>query len=171
LAAAKFIEAVNRVVTSVPGRQVGTVGRISALPGAPNVIPGKVVLSLELRDLDAAKINMLFERIKAEAEKIAAESKTRFDFKEINVNIPAPTDLKIRSLIADAAHDLGLTTKSLPSGAGHDAQDMARLGPVGMIFVPSVGGISHSPREFSRPEDIANGANVLLYTLLKLDRL
>jgi N-carbamoyl-L-amino-acid hydrolase len=171
LAAAKFIEAVNRVVTSVPGRQVGTVGRISALPGAPNVIPGKVVLSLELRDLDAAKIKMLFERIKAEAEKIAADSKTKFDFKEINVNIPAPTDPKIRSLITEAAHDLGLTTKSLPSGAGHDAQDMARLGPVGMIFVPSVGGISHSPREFSRPEDIANGANVLLHTLLKLDRL
>jgi len=58
----------------------------------------------------------------------------------------------------------------LPSGAGHDAQDMARLGPAGMIFVPSVAGISHSPREFSRPEDIANGANVLLQTLLKLDR-
>jgi len=171
LAAAKFIEAVNRVVTSVPGRQVGTVGRITALPGAPNVIPGKVVLSLELRDLDAAKINMLFERIKAEAEKIAADSKTKFDFKEINVNIPAPTDPRIRSLITEAAHDLGLTTKSLPSGAGHDAQDMARLGPVGMIFVPSVGGISHSPREFSHPEDIANGANVLLHTLLKLDRL
>lgn len=170
LAAAKFIEAVNRVVTSVPGRQVGTVGRITALPGAPNVIPGKVVLSLELRDLDAAKINMLFDKIKSEAEKIAAESKTKFDFKEINVNIPAPTDPKIRSLISDAAHDLGLTTKSLPSGAGHDAQDMARLGPVGMIFVPSVGGISHSPREFSHPADIANGANVLLHTLLKLDR-
>jgi len=170
LAAAKFIEVVNRVVTSVPGRQVGTVGRITALPGAPNVIPGKVVLSLELRDLDAAKINMLFERIKVEVEKIAAESKTKFDFKEINVNIPAPTDAKIRSLISEAAHDLGLTTKSLPSGAGHDAQDMARLGPVGMIFVPSVGGISHSPREFSRPEDIANGANVLLHTLLKLDQ-
>jgi len=170
LAAAKFIQAVNRVVTSVPGRQVGTVGRINALPGAPNVIPGRVVLSLELRDLDAAKINMLFEKIKAEAEKIAAESKTKFDFKEINVNIPAPTDPKIRSLISEAARELGLTTKSLPSGAGHDAQDMARLGPVGMIFVPSVGGISHSPREFSHPEDIANGANVLLHTLLKLDR-
>ena len=171
LAAAKFIEVVNRVVTSVPGRQVGTVGRITALPGAPNVIPGKVVLSLELRDLDAAKINMLFEKIRAEAERISAESKIKFDFKEINVNIPAPTDPKIRSLITEAAHDLGLTTKSLPSGAGHDAQDMARLGPVGMIFVPSVAGISHSPREFSRPEDIANGANVLLHTLLKLDRL
>lgn len=170
LAAAKFIEAVNRVATSVPGRQVGTVGRINALPGAPNVIPGKVVLSLELRDLDAAKINMLFERIQAEAQKIATESKTKFDFKEINVNIPAPTDPQIRSKISEAARDLGLTTKLLPSGAGHDAQDMARLGPVGMIFVPSVGGISHSPREFSRPEDIANGANVLLHTLLKLDK-
>ncbi len=169
LAAAKFIEAVNRIVTSVPGRQVGTVGRINALPGAPNVIPGKVVLSLELRDLDAAKINMLFERIQTEALKIAADSKTKFDFKEINVNIPAPTDPQIRSFIAGAARDLGLTTRLMPSGAGHDAQDMARLGPVGMIFVPSVGGISHSPREFSRPEDIANGANVLLQTLLKLD--
>ena len=170
LAAAKFIQAVNRVVTSMPGRHVGTVGRITALPGAPNVIPGKVVLSLELRDLDAAKIQMLFERIQAEAEKIAAESKTKFGFKEININIPAPTDARIRSLISEAARDLSLTTKLMPSGAGHDAQDMARLGPVGMIFVPSVGGISHSPREFSKPDDIANGANVLLHTLLKLDR-
>ena len=171
LAAAKFIEAVNRIVTSVPGRQVGTVGRINALPGAPNVIPGKVVLNLELRDLDAAKINMLFERIQAEAQKIAADSRTKFDFKEINVNIPAPTDPQIRSVISEAARELGLTTKLMPSGAGHDAQDMARLGPVGMIFVPSVGGISHSPREFSRPDDIANGANLLLHTVLKLDRL
>ena len=170
LAAAKFIEAVNRVVTSVPGRQVGTVGRINALPGAPNVIPGKVVLSLELRDLDAAQINMLYEKIRAEAQQIAAASRTKFDFKEINVNIPAPTDTRIRGLISEAAKELGLSTRLLPSGAGHDAQDMARLGPVGMIFVPSVGGISHSPREFSRPEDIANGANVLLHTLLKLDR-
>ncbi len=169
LAAAKFIDAVNRVVTGVPGRQVGTVGRIQALPGAPNVIPGKVVLSLELRDLDAAKINMLYEQIHAEAEKIANASGTKFDFKEINVNIPAPTDGRIRQLIGDAARDLGLTTKQMPSGAGHDAQDMARLAPVGMIFIPSVGGISHSPREFSRPQDIANGANVLLHTLLKLD--
>jgi N-carbamoyl-L-amino-acid hydrolase len=171
LTAGRFIQAVNRVVTSMPGRQVGTVGRISAvLPGAPNVIPGKVVMSLELRDLDAAKINMLYEKIQAEAQKIAAESGTKFDFKEINVNIPAPTDPRIRSLISDAAHDLGLTTKLMPSGAGHDAQDMARLGPVGMIFIPSVGGISHSPREFSHPEDIANGANVLLHALIKLDR-
>ena len=128
-------------VTSVPGRQVGTVGRITALPGAPNVIPGKVVLSLELRDLDAAKINLLYDRIYQEAQEIAQTSRTKFEFKEINVNIPAPTDPRIRAIINDAARELGLSTKLMPSGAGHDAQDMARLGPVGMIFVPSVGGI------------------------------
>jgi beta-ureidopropionase / N-carbamoyl-L-amino-acid hydrolase len=169
LAAAKFIESVNRVVTTVPGRQVGTVGRIQALPGAPNVIPGKVVLSLELRDLDAAKIAMLYQRIRAEAGRIADASGTRFDFKEINVNVPAPTDPRVRVLIAESARALGLSTKLMPSGAGHDAQDMARLGPVGMIFVPSVGGISHSPREFSRPKDIENGANVLLGAVLGVD--
>ena len=169
LAAARFIEAVNRVVTSVPGRQVGTVGRIQALPGAPNVIPGTVVLSLELRDLDAAKIAMLYERIRAEARRIGDASGTTFDFKEINVNEPAPTDRRLRGMIADAARELGLTTKLMPSGAGHDAQDMARIGPAGMIFVPSVGGISHSPRELSRAEDITNGANVLLGTVLEFD--
>lgn len=170
LAAAKFIQAVNQIVTSVPGRQVGTVGRIQALPGAPNVIPGKVILSLELRDLDGAKIKMLYEKIYAAAQEIATASKTRFSFNEINVNIPAPTDERIRATIVESAKELGLSTKSMPSGAGHDAQDMARLGPVGMIFVPSVRGISHSPLEFSRPEDITNGANVLLHTLLKLDQ-
>jgi N-carbamoyl-L-amino-acid hydrolase len=169
LAAAKFIEAVNRVVTSVPGRQVGTVGRIQALPGAPNVIPETVVLSLELRDLDAAKIAMLYERIGAEARRIGDASGTTFEFKEINVNEPAPTDRRLRGMIAEAAREIGLTTKLMPSGAGHDAQDMARIGPAGMIFVPSVGGISHSPRELSRAEDITNGANVLLGTVLRVD--
>jgi N-carbamoyl-L-amino-acid hydrolase len=128
-----------------------------------------VVLSLELRDLDAKKIESLFQKIRSEAEQIAAASGTRFEFKEINVNVPAPTDERIRKLIEESAKELGLSTKQMPSGAGHDAQDMARLAPVGMIFVPSVGGISHSPREFSKPEDIANGANVLLLTVLKLD--
>jgi N-carbamoyl-L-amino-acid hydrolase len=171
LAAAKFIEAVNRVVNNVPGRHVGTVGRIQALPGAPNVIPGRVVLSLELRDLNANKINMLYEKIRAEAEQIASMSGTKFQFQVINVNVPAPTDAGIRSHIGESARELGLSAKLMPSGAGHDAQDMARLGPAGMIFIPSVGGISHSPREYSEPKDIANGANVLLHTLLKLDRM
>jgi N-carbamoyl-L-amino-acid hydrolase len=76
----------------------------------------------------------------------------------------------MRDLIAGVADDLGLRHVSLPSGAGHDAQELARIAPMGMIFVPSVGGISHSPKELSRPEDIANGANVLLQAVLRLDR-
>src|SRR6185369_1314427 len=171
LAAAKFVETVNRVVTSMPGRQVGTVGRIQAFPGAPNVIPGKVVLTLELRDLDAAKIQMLYQKIRAEAEAIAQASKVTFDYKIINENIPAPTDPRVRAIIDTSAKELGLTTKQMPSGAGHDAQDMARLGLVGMIFIPSIGGISHSPKEFSRPQDIENGANVLLGALMKVDKI
>jgi beta-ureidopropionase / N-carbamoyl-L-amino-acid hydrolase len=169
LAAAKFIEAVNRIVTSIPGRQVGNVGKIQALPGAYNVIPGKVVLSLELRDLDSAKVEAMFGKIRVEATSIAESTGTSFDFKQTSVSYPALTDERIRRLIDQTANGIGLSTKQLPSGAGHDAQEMARLGPVGMIFVPSVGGISHSPREFSRPEDIVNGGNVLLQTLLKLD--
>ena len=103
-------------------------------------------------------------------DQIVPASKVKFDFKEINVNIPAPIDPRLRSLIDQSAKDLGLTTKQMPSGAGHDAQDMARLAPVGMIFIPSVGGISHSPKEFSKPKDIENGANVLLGALVKADR-
>lgn len=112
---------------------------------------------------------MLYDRIRREADGIAAASGTTFAFKQTNANVPAPTDPQVRQRIADTARSLGLTSKALPSGAGHDAQDMARLGPVGMIFIPSVGGISHSPRELSRPNDIENGANVLLGTVMRTD--
>ena len=105
------------------------------------------------------------------AKQLAQTGGIQFHFKETHVNAPAPTNEGIRRLIFESAKELGLTTKLMPSGAGHDAQAMARLGPVGMIFVPSVGGISHSPQEFSRAEDIRNGAHVLLRTLLKLDGL
>ncbi len=169
LAAAKFIQAVNQVVTSVGGRQVGTVGKIQASPGAYNVIPGKVVLGLELRDLDATRVQMFYRNIRAESANIAKATGTTFEFTETNNIVPAPTDQRLRKLIDETAKGLGLSTKWLPSGAGHDAQEIARLCPVGMIFVPSIGGISHSPKEYSRPEDIANGANVLLHTFLKLD--
>ncbi|OGU17165.1 MAG: Zn-dependent hydrolase [Gemmatimonadetes bacterium RIFCSPLOWO2_12_FULL_68_9] len=170
LAAARFIESVNRIVRSVPGRHVGTVGRIQALPGAPNVIPGRVVASLELRDLEETKIDMLFQKIEAEARAIAKESGTTFGFAPLHVNAPAPTDPRVREAIEKNVRALGLTSKVMPSGAGHDAQNMSRLGPAGMIFVPSARGISHSPLEFSRPSDITNGANVLLRTVIALDR-
>ncbi len=169
LAAARYIDAVNRVVTSVPGRQVGTVGRIQALPGAYNVIPGRVVTTLELRDLDAAKVQTLFGRIKVEVAAIEKATGTTFTFQSTNTIVPEPTDPGVRAIIGEAATRLGLTTKVMPSGAGHDAQEIAPMAPVGMIFIPSRGGISHSPREFSSAADITNGANVLLQALLAID--
>ncbi len=170
LAGARFIEKVNQVVTSTPGRQVGTVGWAKVQPGAYNVIPGKVTLGLELRDLDARKIDEMFNRIRSESEPIGRLNGTRFSYTEPLVIHPARTDKTFQKLIDEVAKELGLTTKTLPSGAGHDAQELARIGPVGMIFIPSVGGISHSPKEFSRPEDIEHGANVLLQAVLRFDR-
>jgi len=171
LAAAELIQAINHVITSEPGTQVGTVGRINAEPGAPNVIPGKVVMSLEIRDLSAGKIGMLYDRIFAEADKIGEKNKVRFSFEHLDADAkPAPTDKRVRAVIAGAAESLGLSFIKMPSGAGHDAQDMARITPTGMIFVPSVDGISHSPREFTHRRDMANGADVLLRTVLELDK-
>jgi N-carbamoyl-L-amino-acid hydrolase len=171
LSAAEFALAVNRVATSMPGRQVATVGRIRAEPGAPNVIPGKVVLSLEIRDLDAAKMTTVYDAIHAEADKIAQARQTPFTFTQLKVSSePAPTDPRLQRIISKAASSLNLTSKVMPSGAGHDAQEISHIAPTGMIFVPSVGGISHAPKEFTSQQDMANGANVLLQTVLAIDR-
>lgn len=171
LAAARFIDMVNRVVRARPGRQVGTVGRLEARPGAVNVIPGVVTCALELRDLDDTVILRLFEDIRAEAARIAEATGTTFAYAPLHENTPAPSDPRMRALIGASAEALGLSTRVMPSGAGHDAQAMAQLGPMGMIFIPSIGGISHSPKEFSRPDDITRGANVLLGAVLAADAL
>ena len=169
VAAARFVQAVNRVARTTPGRQVATVGRIEASPGAPNVVPGSVEMTLEIRDLEMDKIETIYQMIRAEAEAIAEDSETSFRFEEFYVSYAAPTDERVRALVAESAAELGVSSLALPSGAGHDAQSIAKLGPVGMIFVPSIAGISHSPGEYSEPEAIVAGMNVLLHTLLKLD--
>ncbi len=171
LAAAKFIVAVNEVVTGVEGRQVGTVGKISVQPGAFNVIPGKVMLGLEIRDLNYEKLWQLFRDIEKRASDIAAASGTKITFQyHPNPSKPALTDKGLQEKIVAAAKSLGFTYKFLQSGAGHDSQEMALIAPVGMIFVASVGGISHSPKEFTSAIDMANGANVLLQTILAIDK-
>ncbi len=170
LAASKLIVAVNEVINSVPGKQVGTIGKIAAMPGAYNVIPGKVTMGLEIRDLSAEKIEQLFLAIEKRAATIAAAAGTKISFQRQASSIkPAITDKGVQETIAASANALGLTYKFMQSGAGHDAQEISMVAPVGMIFIPSVGGISHSPKEFSTAVDMANGANVLLQTILKLD--
>jgi beta-ureidopropionase / N-carbamoyl-L-amino-acid hydrolase len=171
LAAARLIEAVQEVVTGEPGRQVGTVGRLEVSPNARNVVPGLVKHSVELRDLSSEKIARLGAAIQERAQAIAGETGTDISMKHIEHDEAAIATPEIQSAIEAAAAGLGFRTMRLPSGAGHDAQVMAKVGPMGMIFVPSVGGISHSPKELTRWEDCANGANMLLETALRVDRL
>lgn len=171
LAASKFILAVNEIATSFDGAQVATVGRISAEPGAPNVIPGHVITSLEIRDLSSVVIEKIYTAIEKRAVEISEESGVEITFKKLDTTAdPAIMDSLIQSEIEKSIKSLNLSYMFMPSGAGHDAQDMALIAPTGMIFVPSKDGISHSPKEFTSASDMANGANVLLQTILSLDK-
>ena len=170
LAASKLIIAVNEVITGVKGNQVGTIGKIYAFPGAYNVIPGKVTLGLEIRDLSMDKIKMLFSEVEKRAAIIATDSKTKISFQQQPIVIkPALTNKALQQKINASAKGLGLTTKFMQSGAFHDSSQMSTIAPMAMIFVPSVGGISHSYKEFTKTVDMTNGANVLLQTILSVD--
>jgi N-carbamoyl-L-amino-acid hydrolase len=169
LAAAKFTVAVNEAVRSEPGRQVATVGRLHVTPNTTNVIAGQVVLTVDLRDLDPAKIEHFTQRFEQLGREIGAASGTTFRFTRLVESTPAISDARLLQMIEGSATALGLTHQRMPSGAGHDAQEVAHIAPMAMIFVPSVGGISHSPKEFSHAADITNGANVLLNAVIAAD--
>ena len=170
VSAAELTLVVNRIALEMDGRQVATVGRIQAFPGAPNVIPGRVEMSLEIRDLEQAKIDQVYAAVEKAAAEIAARTKTSIGFKEIDVaSEPAPTDPRMRKIIESATQKFGYSYRTMPSGAGHDAQDMVHIAPTGMIFVPSVGGVSHSPNEYTTPDAMAKGADVLARALLVID--
>jgi beta-ureidopropionase / N-carbamoyl-L-amino-acid hydrolase len=162
LAASELTVAVNEIVRGEPGRQVGTVGHIEVIPNAPNVIPGIAKITVELRDLSAEKIARMGAEVEKRARAIAAETRTTVEIRKASHHESALADPKLQTVIEECSAKLGFKTKRLPSGAGHDAQSMARICPMAMIFVPSVNGISHSPQELTRWEDCANGAAVLL---------
>jgi N-carbamoyl-L-amino-acid hydrolase len=170
LAAAHLTVAVRDAVTRQPGRQVGTVGHIEITPNSPNVIPGLARVSIELRDLSSQKIGGMMDDIRARAREIAATTGTTIEFSQAMAAAAAAATPEVQGAIERAAESLALRTSRLPSGAGHDAQNMALLGPMGMIFVPSVGGVSHSPKELTSWDDCARGADVLLRTVLEMDR-
>ena len=170
IAAAQLALSVREVVTESPGPQVGTVGQIAIEPNAPNVVPGVARLVIELRDLSTTKLEGLGAKIRARADQIARTTKTQIDIRRVSRNLPAAASPDVQAAIEHAAKTLRLPTMRMPSGAGHDAQSMAALGPMGMIFVPSVGGISHSPKELTSWEDCANGANVLVRAVLLMDQ-
>jgi N-carbamoyl-L-amino-acid hydrolase len=169
VAASHLTLAVREIVTAKPGRQVGTVGHIEVSPNSPNVIPGEVRLSIELRDLSPDALKALARDVTARAAQIAQQTGTTITLQPSRHNPPATADTRIQDAVARAAEGRGLGSIRLPSGAGHDAQMMARLCPMGMIFVPSIDGISHSPRENTTWQDCSNGAAVLLDTVLTMD--
>ncbi|MDO8678339.1 MAG: Zn-dependent hydrolase [Acidobacteriota bacterium] len=178
VAASSLVLAVREIAASRPfdsaqgrqGRQVGTVGRLEIEPNSPNVVPGRVALSVEFRDLSEAVLRELGDAVKARAATIARDTNTTITFTLASTNPPALAHAGVQDAIGKAADQVGLQTRRLPSGAGHDAQQIASLCPMGMIFVPSAGGISHSPRELTTWDDCARGANVLLGAVLELDR-
>ena len=170
VAAAELTLAVRDIATRRQGRQVGTVGRIEIEPNSPNVIPGRATMSVEFRDLSEQVLRELGDAVKARGAEIAKQTGTTINFTLASTNIPAMATSGVQAAIGRAAATMNLNTMRLPSGAGHDAQQIARLCPMGMIFVPSVGGISHSPKELTNWADCANGANVLLRTVLELDQ-
>ena len=172
IAAAKFVLMVNETVNSYDGTQVGTVGRISAEPGVPNVIPGTVKLSLELRDLSSKKISMIYEKILENTKNIEEDTKTTFSFSPIDATgDPALMDTRITKIIGEVSDDLGYSSLFMPSGAGHDAQNMAIFAPTAMIFTPSKDGISHNPKEYTDFDMIKRATDVLLNTIIKIDKL
>jgi len=168
-AASRAVLAVREEVRRETGRAVGTVGNMKVSPGGTNVVPGSAEFPVELRDLNVEIIESMWRRIEQRFAAIGREENAAFDCQLIFSARPALTDTALRDVIRDAARTAGFSTMDLPSGAGHDAQQVSYFAPVGMIFVPSRDGISHSPREYSSPAAVASGAEVLYRALLALD--
>lgn len=170
VAAARLILSVREIVVSDFPGAVATVGDVRLEPGAFNVVSGLARLTLEFRSHDAAELDAIESALLARARADAVAHQIELEVYPVARWQPTRLDPSVSDEIERAAHDLGLSTKRLPSGAGHDAQSFAPLTPTGMIFVPSVGGVSHDPRELTAWDDVVNGANVLLVTIERLAR-
>jgi N-carbamoyl-L-amino-acid hydrolase len=168
LAAADLIAAMPAIAASVSDVAVATCGRVDTSPGSANVVPSLARLTLDYRDPDAARLGTLGARLEAKAAQAARDHGVRYAWIPDLSIAPAELNPRIRSAIERHARSLGLSTLVMPSGAGHDSQNMATIAPTGMIFVPSKGGRSHCPDEDTDWNDVANGANVLLNTLVEL---
>lgn len=170
LISSEIIQAVNDIATREEICRVGTVGKIIITPNAINVIPGRVYLGLEFRDAELLRLYRAVGRLKDICKEVSLRNGLEIEFSEPQVTQPAMMDYGIRTIISQECDQLGLSSIQIPSGAGHDAQSMAEISKAGMIFVPSFSGISHSPAEHSDVEDCVNGTNVLLQSVLAIDK-
>lgn len=166
---AEFAGEIPRILEeSDSDENVATIGHIRLHPGTANTVPGEVEFSLDVRDVDRKVLDQLGDMMRRTLSAIARRRGLMFEFQELSSVEPVASDKKVLKAITEAVDKLGVKAHRMNSGAGHDAQVMAEIVPVGMIFVPSVGGRSHSNAEWTHMEDIITGANVALHSLLNL---
>ncbi|MCX5735794.1 MAG: M20 family metallo-hydrolase [candidate division NC10 bacterium] len=149
-------------------RIVGTVGVMKVHPGAMNVVPGRVEMWVDIRGIDAEDVAATARAVREAAARIADREGTRIRLETLSSDAPVPMDSDVIRTIEAACRQVGVAYRRMPSGAGHDAMNMAKLAPAGMIFIPCRQGASHNPDEYAAPEDILTGIDVLTETLAAL---
>jgi N-carbamoyl-L-amino-acid hydrolase len=167
-AAARVIAFLHDRAAGANTPSVATVGSISFEPNAINVIPSRATFTVDLRDPDEQRLQAHEAALSAYLEQLAAAEGVTVTTERLARFEPVTFDPIIAALIEDAAQRRKLASRRVTSGAGHDAQMIARIAPAAMIFVPSVGGISHNPREHTDEADLIAGANVLLDVVTRL---
>src|SRR5262249_2986564 len=156
------------IVRRGSGRSVTNFGRIELQPGVSNIVPARAVLLQEMRELDGKILARLDRQCLALAQAVARRRGLRVEAEPLSRTEPARCAPRVLAAVERASQRMKLKTKRMPSGAGHDAQNLATITEAGMLFIPSRGGRSHRPDEMSDWKAIERGANVLLHTLLEL---
>lgn len=165
----EYIEKTCRKFSSMAkGRVVGTVGAMRIEPGVINAVPGKADLSVDIRGITARSKDHVATMVKQKASAIARARGIGVAILPIREEHPVPLDKRLLRVTKDICDEKGLDYEIMPSGAGHDAMQMAKITPAGMIFVPSTRGISHNPLEWTDPEDICLGAQLLMETMIRV---
>ena len=169
VSAAQVVLAVqNEAAKRAERRIVGTVGVIKVHPGAMNVVPGRVEMWVDIRGIDAEDVAATARAVREAAARIADREGTLIQMEALSTDTPVPMDSDVIQTIEAACRRTGVAYRRMPSGAGHDAMNMAKLAPAGMIFIPCRRGVSHNPDEYAAPEDILTGIDVLTETLAAL---
>jgi N-carbamoyl-L-amino-acid hydrolase len=167
-AAARIGVFVRRLAQEMGGAQKGTLGRIELAPNLVNVVAERAIATVDLRNIDAARLQKAEREFSTFLDRLASEEQVAISTRALAQFEPVTFPDHIVSLVEASARALGVPCRRLPSGAGHDAQMMARVCPAGMIFVPSTGGLSHNVREHTKPEHLEAGAAVLLHAVQRL---
>jgi N-carbamoyl-L-amino-acid hydrolase len=168
LAAAKIVTQLREIATTLGGNQRATCGMIQFLPNAINVIPSQAVFTVDLRNSDAAALKQAEAMLREYVKKVAAEDGVSIDVRVLEYVQPVQFHPMVIETVEKSAQEMELSHQRMVSGAGHDAQLMAHKYPAAMIFVPSREGISHSPKEYTEPEELMRGADVLLNAVVGL---